>query len=925
MRPKFVRPFSSSSKRSAAHAPPRLDFRAIDSKWQQRWASQPKPAKQAVPSGKSYILPMFAYPSGSLHMGHLRVYTISDVIARYRRMRGDEVLHPTGWDAFGLPAENAAIEHGIDPAVWTEENIAKMKKQLKSMNTSFDWDAEISTCSPSFYKHTQNLFLKLYHRGLAYQAEALVNYDPVDKTVLANEQVDNHGRSWRSGALVRQINLRQWFFRITEYKEALLRDLDYLSEGAKWPERVILQQRNWIGRSVGARIRFGLRDQTGKSVPVHIFTTRPDTLFGVKYIALSMSHPLVQQMATGSPELQRFLSMRASFAPDSKEGFELPLQAVSPLSQMLDSNQEPIPVFTAPYVLEDYGEGAVMGVPGHDSRDLSFWKLHRPLEPISVVVAPSATDASTIDIPAADVKDAYTSYGILTPACGPYSGLASSDAGANIVNDLRTVGLAEPFETWRLRDWLVSRQRYWGTPIPIIHCRNCGTVPVPEQDLPVVLPKLDSSIKGQTGNPLDKIDDWINCTCPRCNGIAKRETDTMDTFVDSSWYFMRFPDSTNSVEPFSRQSAAAMLPVDTYVGGVEHAILHLLYARFIYKFLCNEGLVSGETSNEEPFQRFVAQGMVHGKTFSDPDTGRFLRPHEVEHDGELAVIKSTGKSPTATWEKMSKSKHNGVDPSAAIEKFGADALRAHILFAAPVSEILQWDEEKIIGIQRWFHRVHRLVSDLAAEAPGREVASPEGGIPDLGNVMDDDVDALLLTQTTSKNISRTFSDDIYSLNTAVSDLIKLTNGLHDIGVKNLTPSVADHTITALLKMMAPITPAFAEECWEELMTKNDATSIFNTPWNGDIITAEQESALRSRKKSMTCAVQVNGKLRFTTQVPSAGPEGKTGSNKAAREEEILGAVLNTDEGRMWLTERNDWEKRKRVVVVGGGKVLNVVF
>ncbi|KIW78146.1 leucine-tRNA ligase [Fonsecaea pedrosoi CBS 271.37] len=854
-------------------------------------------------------------------MGHLRVYTISDVIARYRRMRGYDVLHPTGWDAFGLPAENAAIERGLDPAVWTDDNIAKMKQQLKSMNTSFDWDAEISTCSPSFYKHTQDIFLRLYHRGLAYQAEALVNYDPVDKTVLANEQVDHNGRSWRSGALVQQIKLRQWFFKITEFKEDLLQDLQYLSDGGKWPERVITQQRNWIGRSTGARIQFGLRDESGNSSLVHVFTTRPDTLFGVKYVALSLTHPLVVRAAAKLPELQKFLDRRASFPPDSKEGFELPYLAFNPLSQVGDSDAEPLPVYAAPYVLADYGEGAVMGVPAHDSRDLSFWKLHRPSDPVTIAISPEPLANRASRVLAIDVVEAYTNDGWLTSSCGPYTGLPSSKARTEIVSGLEKHGLAEAVETWRLRDWLVSRQRYWGTPIPIIHCPACGPVPVPKKDLPVVLPRLDSSIKGQSGNPLDRMAEWVNCQCPSCTGPAKRETDTMDTFVDSSWYFMRFPDATNELEPFSPQSAADMLPVDTYIGGVEHAILHLLYARFIYKFLCSERLISSDKAHAEPFQQLIAQGMVHGKTFSDPDSGRFLLPSEVDFDGEAATIKASGKAPNVTWEKMSKSKHNGVDPSVAIEKFGADTLRAHILFAAPVSEVLQWDEEKIVGIQRWFGRVNRVISEL----PSQDQYVSQITIPEPRDLNTSDAEALLLTQGTCKSILQTFSSDIYSLNTAVSDLIKLTNGLEGIGVNNLTPSVAYVAVTALLKMMAPITPAFAEECWERVVPGTESRSIFDVSWTGDAITPEQEAALRSRKTTITCAVQINGKLRFTAPVPSPRADGKAGTDPAAREAEIIRAILETEEGRMWLTEKNNWEKKKRVIVVGGGKVVNVVF
>ncbi len=769
--------------------------------------------------------------------------------------------------------------------------------------------------------------MRLYQRGLAYQAEALVNYDPVDKTVLANEQVDSNGRSWRSGALVQQINLRQWFFKITKFKEALLRDLDYLSEGAKWPERVLTQQRNWIGRSSGARVQFVSSDHHGNISRIHVFTTRPDTLFGVKYLALSLTHPLSILAATQSDELRKFLDRRASFPPDSREGFELPYQAISPLSGVGEVDIDPLPIFVAPYVLDGYGEGAVMGVPAHDTRDLSFWKLHRPSEPITVAVAPEAASNDSTSILASQLSDAYTNDGFLTSACGPYAGFSSSQARIEIVSDLSRYDFAEEVETWRLRDWLVSRQRYWGTPIPIIHCSKCGTVPVPKEDLPVMLPPLDSSIQGQTGNPLDKIDEWVNCRCPTCSGPAKRETDTMDTFVDSSWYFLRFPDSTNNDEPFSIQAAASKLPVDTYVGGVEHAILHLLYARFIYKFLCSEGLVSGETGHAEPFQQLIAQGMVHGKTFSDPETGRFLLPDEIGVAGESGIIRSSGRPANLTWEKMSKSKHNGVDPTIAIEKFGADALRAHILFAAPVSEVLQWDEEKIVGIQRWFGRVQRLVSDLVITA-GLEVRHHEFAQmadTDMNALNDSDANALLLAQTTSKSISNIFSNDIYGLNTAISDLIKLTNGLNEIGIKTLSSPVAYVVVTALLKMMAPITPAFAEECWESLALTSVGRSIFDTAWTGEIITTDQEKALRNHNTTITCAVQVNGKLRFAAQVPSALPEGKGVDDKVARDEQIVRAVVATDEGRLWLTEKNDWEKRKRVIVVGGGKVLNVVF
>jgi leucyl-tRNA synthetase len=687
---------------------------------------------------------------------------------------------------------------------------------------------------------------------------------------------------------------------------------------------VLSQQRNWIGRSSGARLQFALSDQITQEPlsDVHVFTTRADTIFGVKYLALSMSHPLVLQAATRSPELQAFLDRRASFPPDSKEGFELPFVASNPVSESKDSPGSSLPVFAAPYVLDGYGEGAVMGVPAHDSRDLSFWKRNRPSDPVSVAIASAPLQNTQVNLHPAELAEAFTEDGILTPLCERYAGMSSKEARTAIISDLRErSGRAEAVETWRLRDWLVSRQRYWGTPIPIIHCSTCGAVPVPKKELPVLLPSLDSSIKGQTGNPLNKIEEWTRCKCPKCSGPARRETDTMDTFVDSSWYFMRFPDPANKAEPFSIQSARAMLPVDTYVGGVEHAILHLLYARFIHKFLCNEGLIPGQIGNAEPFQQLIAQGMVHGKTFSNPDNGRFLLPEEVEISGETGVMKSTGKPANVTWEKMSKSKHNGVDPSQAIEKFGADALRAHILFAAPVSEVLQWDEEKIVGIQRWFGRVNRLVTDLAT-IQVHVPADAMDELPDLGAFTEHDAKALLLAQETSASICQTFSDNIYGLNTAVSDLIKLTNGLDDIGVASLTPSVAQATIRALLQLMAPITPAFAEESWELLsLQPGSRDSIFDASWR-EILTPEQEATLR-KNKAITCAVQVNGKVRFTVHVPSIEVQGQPNTDMV--EKMIVDTALATEEGRVWLTEKNDWAKRKRIIVAGSGKVMNVVF
>jgi leucyl-tRNA synthetase len=764
----------------------------------------------------------------------------------------------------------------------------------------------------------------LYKRGYAYQADAVVNYDPVDKTVLANEQVDGNGRSWRSGALVQQISLRQWFFRIKAFQEDLLKGLDSLSHQDKWPERVVAQQRNWLGKSSGARVRFELVMEDGSTQPVHVFTTRPDTLFGVTHLALSLSHPLVTTLAESRPELQAFLDKRPTFPPDSKDGFELPIKARNPVFPDSDAT---IPVYAAPYVLKDYGEGAVMAVPAHDTRDLAFWKLHRPNNTIPVVVGEASFSPKSLHALPKDLKEANTADGVLTSLCGKYEGLPSSDARSKIVADLSERNRAEEQETWRLRDWLISRQRYWGAPIPIIHCESCGAVPVPGEDLPVLLPKLPSGIQGQTGNPLDKIPEFVNCECPQCHQPARRETDTMDTFVDSSWYYGRFADPQNPDQLFSQTSATRWLPVDLYVGGVEHAILHLLYARFIYKFLCEEGLIPCPLPDREPFQRLIAQGMVHGKTFSDPETGRFLLPHEVDHSGASPVIASSGITPNITWEKMSKSKHNGVDPTTCIETYGADATRAHILFSAPVSEVLQWDEQAISGIQRWFMKIHDMALIIGKRAQKGYCSLSELEVEDVKSLTETEARILLDTQRYVEGVTKKY-EEVYSLNTAVSDLMKLTTALQDAGIDKISRRVAELVYATLLRMLAPIAPAFAEECWDEsyLSLFTGVESVLDADWPMGILSREAEEALKSSGSSMDCTVQVNGKMRFTTRIPTSPSQGEASDNaREEREEQILQSLLSTEDGKLWLTERNDWAKRRKVIVVRDGKLVNIVF
>jgi len=567
--------------------------RDIEQKWQRRW-EELGVFKVEEGENKVYVLEMFPYPSGRIHMGHVRNYTIGDALARFLRMKGKRVLHPMGWDAFGLPAENAALKHGVHPAQWTKENINYMREQLKSLGFSYDWDREIATCEPEYYKWNQWIFLKLYEKGLVYRKDAEVNWCPNDETVLANEQVIE-GKCWRCGTPVVRRNVPSWYIKITDYAERLLEDLKLL-EG-KWPERVILQQRNWIGRSEGAVIKFYVDE-----LPIEVFTTRPDTIFGATFLVLAPEHPLTLTLAKRGGKLKeveefvnkmKHMSSRERGTQEEKEGVFLGVYAKNP------ANGELIPVWTANYVLYEYGTGAIMCVPAHDQRDYEFARKYNL--PIKVVVKPKDSELPE--------GKAYKDPGILINS-GPFDGMDSERAKVEITQWLKEKGLADFKITYRLRDWNISRQRYWGTPIPIIYCPSCGTVPVPEDQLPVLLPEK-VEITGH-GNPLEKVEDWVNTTCPKCGGPAKRETDTMDTFFDSSWYFLRYCDPKNDKLPFDPKKVESWMPVDYYIGGIEHAVLHLLYARFFQKFLFDLGLVK----DPEPFERLITQGMVLKKWVS---------------------------------------------------------------------------------------------------------------------------------------------------------------------------------------------------------------------------------------------------------------------------------------------------------------------
>ncbi|KAF2878510.1 leucyl-tRNA synthetase, partial [Massariosphaeria phaeospora] len=916
---------------------------------------------------------MFPYPSGTLHLGHLRVYTIADVLARFKHLDGFRVLHPIGWDAFGLPAENAALERGVQPGAWTRQNIAAMKAQMRAMGGQWDWDRELRTCDPAVYQHTQRLFLLLHARGLAYQAEALVNYDPVDKTVLANEQVDAHGCSWRSGAKVEKLLLKQWFLKIKHFQDALLHDLDALAESGRWPERVISMQRNWIGRSEGMKLCFDIQTgDAGESQhdPLEVFTTRADTLFGVHYVALSLHHPLVQAAAKHDDALKAFRQRAHHLPPDSKEGYLLPnLQAINPLFDVSRSEDggRLVPIYVAPYVLEDYGSGAVMGVPGHDTRDHAFWRANTDARPIRTVITTEPGVSSGSLIPGQDGDRPVTAKGFMATDIDGFADLPSDEAAQRIASRLQQSGKpVEKTVNWRLRDWLISRQRYWGTPIPIIHCNTCGPVPVPVADLPVELPQLpDASFRGRTGNPLADDETWKKTTCPKCGEAAERETDTMDTFMDSSWYFFRFLDPQNSTSLVSPDKANRGMPVDVYVGGVEHAILHLLYARFISKFLATTPLwPAGRLVHGEPFKHLLTQGMVHGKTYSDPDTRRFLRPEEVDLTNPSApTMRPHGQPCTVSFEKMSKSKHNGVDPGETIARYGADVTRAHMLFQAPVSAVLEWDETSITGVQRWLVRVIRLskATFVTPEDHSRGFRPPknidmsltdllwwlhEEGLIKHKMSMDQDFNTLKLAwvqklpdgerylwgqlQNIITSVRQSYSET-HSLNTVVSHLMTLTNIIWDTAHTSLHVAYLKWFATVhLLRMVAPIAPAVAEEGWKNIHTATSAriNQIVDHPlrdcgrpsvfaFGFPIADGNTSSKLRL---FTTCVFQINGKKRF---------------------EKVLEAIVATDTGSEWLEVGTGklWKafetsephpfyglipKDFKLIVVKRGQVVNVV-
>ncbi|GBF79569.1 leucine--tRNA ligase [Aphanothece sacrum] len=845
---------------------------AIEQKWQEDWVKQgldKTPENSDKP--KFYALSMFPYPSGNLHMGHVRNYVITDVIARLKRLQGYRVLHPMGWDAFGLPAENAAIDRGIPPAEWTYKNIAQMKQQLQTLGLSIDWDREVATCSPDYYKWTQWLFLQFYQAGLAYQKEAAVNWDPIDQTVLANEQVDSEGYSWRSGAKVERKLLRQWFFKITDYAEQLLNDLDKLPG---WPDRVKLMQENWIGKSVGAYLEFPIK---GSEEKIAVFTTRPDTVYGVTYVVLAPEHPLTPKVTTAKQQkaVDAFIKEVASESEIERTAEDKPKRGILTGGTAINPfNGQEIPILIADYVLYEYGTGAVMGVPAHDTRDFKFANKNKLT--IKVVIVPEDSKETNPKL-----TEAYTEPGIMVNS-GKFDGMKSTESKTAIIEYAEKEGYGKARIQYRLRDWLISRQRYWGCPIPVVHCPSCGSIAVPDADLPVKLPE-NVEFTGRGTSPLAKLEDWINVSCPSCGEPAKRETDTMDTFIDSSWYYLRYTDAVNDQEAFKLEKANDWMGVDQYVGGIEHAILHLLYSRFFTKVLRDRGLVNVD----EPFKRLLTQGMVQALTYKNPQTGKYVPLENVVYKDDNYRDRETGEILSFFFEKMSKSKYNGVDPQQVLGKYGADTARMFILFTAPPEKDLEWNDAGVEGQFRFLNRVWRLVVEYGENKHHKVKKNPE-----LTKV---EKDLRWAIHTAIKEISEDLEGD-YQFNTAVSELMKLSNALND--AKSFDSAVYQEGIETLLILLSPFAPHIAEELWHNLGYKK---SIHLASWpqlDPDALVVDE----------ITLVIQIMGKTRGTIQVSASATKDEL--EKLARESEV---------GKRYL---EDAEVKKVIVVPG--KLVNFV-
>lgn len=791
--------------------PSRYDAESIELKWQQYWIDHNSfNCEIDTARPKYYVLEMFPYPSGNIHMGHVRNYSIGDVVARFRRMQGYNVLHPMGWDAFGLPAENAAIKHNIHPGTWTYSNIDNMRKQLKRLGYSYDWRREVATCHPKYYKWEQEFFLKWLEKGLVYRKKAPQNWCPNCHTVLANEQVED-GKCWRCDSVVEQKELTQWFLKITDYADELLADLKKLEGG--WPDRVLSMQNNWIGKSVGAEAAFKLENGSGE---IKIFTTRPDTIFGVTFMTLAPEHPLVETLIAGrdnEAQIREFITKtrnmdRIARQSDSleKEGIFTGAYCINPFTG------DKVPVWLGNFVLAEYGTGAVMAVPAHDQRDFEFAKKYNI--PMKAVIS---ADGNQVDVQSFDC--AYTEPGIMINS-GEFSGTPNEEGKAKIIEALEKNGFGKKTVNFRLRDWNISRQRYWGAPIPVVYCEECGMVPVNKEDLPILLP-LDVKTHEDGRSPLPTFDAFVNTTCPKCGKPAKRETDTMDTFVESSWYFARYTDARNEEAPFTQEALSYFMPVDQYIGGVEHAILHLLYARFFTKVLRDFGYIPHTI--DEPFTNLLTQGMV-------------LK------DGS----------------KMSKSKGNVVDPTEMIGKYGADTVRLFCLFAAPPERDFDWSEAGIEGSFRFLQRVWRLYHEIRSNIFAMKPCSSTKEQADTAEAK-----ALRLREhATVKKVSEDIGNR-YQFNTAIAAIMELVNEIYSLK-DNLIKTengkaVLSSSISTVIALLSPITPHICEEFWQDLGLEG---TVSEQPWP-----EYKEEALE--KDVLTIVIQINGKLRGKIDVPSS--------------------------------------------------------
>ncbi len=836
----------------------------IEKKWQSIWTEKNlyKTDELTENSDKFYALSMFPYPSGNLHMGHVRNYVITDLIARFQSFKGKSVLHPMGWDAFGLPAENAAIERGISPSVWTKKNISHMKSQLKLLGLSVDWDREFATCDENYYIWTQYLFLELYKAGLVYQKESEVNWDPIDNTVLANEQVDSEGKSWRSGALVEKKLLKQWFLRITNYADELLKDLEKLDN---WPERVKIMQDNWIGKSIGTNINFNIN--TNPEEKITVFTTRPDTLFGVTYLAISVNHSLVKNISHHETiqdieNLKQYLKNN-KINELEKIGIKTNLTAINPV------NSEPIPIWVASYVLDEYGTGAVMGVPAHDLRDFEFAKKNNI--DIKQVIIKDKSEQNK------ELEEAYVEKGYLINS-NQYNGIENNIAKIKISEEGVNNGWAENKIQYRLRDWLISRQRYWGCPIPIVNCKKCGSVPLKQSELPVSLPK-DIEISANKINALGDNNNWINTTCPKCGIAARKETDTMDTFMCSSWYFLRYPSSKCTNKPFEKIEINKWLPVDQYVGGVEHAILHLLYARFFTKALRDNELFD----IDEPFKKLLTQGMVQAAAYKNNKTGKYVSPSDI-NDLSNPTDPIDNTKLEVLFEKMSKSKYNGIDPESVIKKYGADTARMFILFKAPPEKDLEWGDTDVEGQFRFLSRIWKLYINCA-----KDINNKSNSYPDKEKSL-----------IKSMNIAiKEISNDILNnqFNTAISELMKFYNSLSN-SINDVNNKLKIDALKTFCILLAPFAPHIAEEIWHLIGFKK-SVHLENWPsFNAEAL----------KEDSYELVIQVNGKVRDKVNI-----------NNDMSEDQIKELTLKRPNILKWTQN-----KEIRKIIIVKGKIMNIV-